>query len=329
MQFFTETLRPNGAKLSAYLFDESEEMKTASVRPAVLIFPGGGYTMCSDREAEPVALAYMGKGFNAFVLRYSVGAEEPFEHSLQDAEAALDYLRENAERLHINAQKIAAAGFSAGGHLAASLGTVSREKPNALILGYAVTTAKFGPLMGKEIAPADECVSEDTPPTFLFATSDDCIVPVENSLSFAQALAKNDIYFELHVYLAGPHGISLATDAVANGARGMANPAVGEWLDASARFLRNVWGGFPLNGTDETAPLQRLTRPSVDMAISRLMRNPAAAAVVEKYFPAIQKITAAEPIVAHFPLRLVAQYSQGLLDEETLRRISGELEKLP
>ena len=85
MLVFSRTVGDNDATLTCYVQEPSPELTTAAVRPAVLILPGGGYFMTSDREAEPVALAYLAEGFNAFVLRYSVGAESPFSMSFADA----------------------------------------------------------------------------------------------------------------------------------------------------------------------------------------------------------------------------------------------------
>ena len=76
---FTEPVGADSAILTGYVLDHSDELLNARVRPAVLVLPGGGYFMTSDREAEPVALAYLAEGFNAFVLRYAVGADAPFE----------------------------------------------------------------------------------------------------------------------------------------------------------------------------------------------------------------------------------------------------------
>ena len=123
------TLGPNNASLTCYVQDPSPSLANAAIRPAVLILPGGGYQYCSDREAEPVALAYLAEGFNAFVLRYTVGRDCPLDKALADAQAALSYLRDHAAALHIDPHRIAAVGFSAGGHLAAALGTQSHIRP--------------------------------------------------------------------------------------------------------------------------------------------------------------------------------------------------------
>lgn len=141
------------AKLYTYIRDESPEME-AHRRPAVVICPGGGYGMTSDREAEPVALKFLEKGFQCFILRYSV---EPvrFPAALLQLATAVAMVRSRADEWHVNADKIAVCGFSAGGHLAASLGvfwnrefvngplglTPGDAKPNGMILGYPVITS--------------------------------------------------------------------------------------------------------------------------------------------------------------------------------------------
>lgn len=106
--------------LTSYISDISEEMKNMKTKPAILVLPGGAYKFCSDREAEPVALAYLAKGFNAFVLRYSLNEKAEFPTPLNDAQKALAFIRKNAEKFHTDPQKIAVIGFSAGGHLAAA-----------------------------------------------------------------------------------------------------------------------------------------------------------------------------------------------------------------
>ena len=111
MKIITVTLAPNQAVLTCYLQDQSPKMPNAAIRPAMLVVPGGGYQYCSDREGEPVALAYMAQGFNAFVLRYTADATTPIDKALQDGAAAMDYLRANAAELEINPQQIAAVGF--------------------------------------------------------------------------------------------------------------------------------------------------------------------------------------------------------------------------
>ncbi len=248
MKVFDCTLEPNGAKLSCYVQDLSPEMPTADIRPAMLVFPGGGYYFCSDREAEPIALAYLAEGFNAFVLRYSAGADVPWERSYEDAQAALRYVRENARELHIDPDRIGVIGFSAGGHLASAMGTVAEDKVNAMILGYPCILKEVGRRLKKQIPGTNQFVSAETPPAFLFATSDDAVVPIRHSLRFAAAMAEKKRYFEMHIYPTGEHGFSLGRASEAGTNQAMVNPDAQAWFPASVRFLRHVFGDFPVRG---------------------------------------------------------------------------------
>ena len=104
------------AQFTGYVADNSPEMEPDRVRPAILILPGGGYTMTSDREAEPVALQFLAKGFAVFVLRYSVRASH-YPVALIEAAEAMRLIRANASEWHVNQTQVAVLGFSAGGHL--------------------------------------------------------------------------------------------------------------------------------------------------------------------------------------------------------------------
>ena len=168
--------------LTSYISDISEEMKNMKIKPAILVLPGGAYKFCSDREAEPVALAYLAKGFNAFVLRYSLNEKAAFPTPLNDAQKALAFIRKNAEKFHTDPRKIAVIGFSAGGHLAAALSTMSEDKPDACILGYPCILDSTSPILAKPVESVDKYVTSKTPPTFIFAASNDGCVPIINSL---------------------------------------------------------------------------------------------------------------------------------------------------
>lgn len=200
--------------LTAYVCEPSKEMMHWAVRPAMLVIPGGAYKMCSDREAEPIALEYIAKGFNAFVLRYSLNEKAAFPKPLEDAAKALKLIRANAEKWYIDPNKVAVIGFSAGGHLAAALSTMNDEKPNACVLGYPCTLKKMSDILAVPVPGLDDKVTLDTPPTFIFAASDDKLVPLENSYKYALALEKNEVPYELHVFQNGSHGFSTATNIV-------------------------------------------------------------------------------------------------------------------
>lgn len=200
MKIFVKNLSNSGASLTAYLHNISPELSTADIRPAVLIFPGGGYYSCSDREAEPIALAYSAEGYNAFVCRYSVGLEAGFSEAFEDAQESLALMHSNADEWNIDKEKIAVAGFSAGGHLAAAVAAMGSLRPTAVILGYPVVLASMGNFLGKTIPGIDEIIDENMPPVFAFATRNDRTVPIENTLALANALDKAECPFELHLH---------------------------------------------------------------------------------------------------------------------------------
>lgn len=244
MRTFTVPMHGDAVTLTGYLHDQSKELVNADKRPGMLVFPGGGYRFCSDREAEPIALAYMAEGFNAFVLRYSVGDEGVFPAVLEEAEAALQMIIENADAWHVQAEKIAVSGFSAGGHLAACLGTMGKVRPAALVLGYPCILAEMGQLMDKTIPSADTYVDGNTPPTLIFATADDNVVPARNSLAFMQAMAAAERPYELHIFGSGAHGLSLAQPQTSNGAAHMVNARVAQWFQLSVQWLKQYLGDF-------------------------------------------------------------------------------------
>lgn len=328
MKVYTQPVGDDAAPLTCYLLDSSDELATAAVRPAVLVLPGGGYFFTSDREAEPIALAYLAEGFNAFVLRYAVGAESPFTKSLSDAEAALAWIRSNAVDLGIDPARVAAVGFSAGGHLAASLGVVE-ARPDALVLGYPVTLEEFGPPIGKDILDIPSRVDDRTPPTFLFSTADDTVVPICNSLDLLSALARHRVPFESHIYLLGPHGLSLSKPLTANGRAEMAEPSVVPWLADSVRFLHTVFGDFGLEGVPESfRTLLDRRRPGLDMPIGRLLEDERAARGLREVAPEFVEAVLANPFSAAMSIRQIVQMSPEALTAEQQARVEAALQQL-
>lgn len=247
-------------KLDTYILDGNK------IRGAILICPGGGYGFTSEREAEPIAMQFNAAGFHAFVVYYSV-APRKHPQPLLDVSRAMCILRENAKYWNIDENKIAVCGFSAGGHLAASLGVHWQQpylleaagiekdmnRPNALILCYAVlSTGEYGHqgsfinLLGENASAGalhhmslEHQVSEATPPAFLWHTFDDAVVPVENSLLFAQSLRRYNIPFEMHIYPHGFHGLSLATEET--GEDGMIDPHAATWVALCVQWLKGLF----------------------------------------------------------------------------------------
>lgn len=241
-------------------------------RDAMLVIPGGGYyNVCADREGEPIALAYMNAGLNAFVLNYSVREKAIFPRSLCDASIALSYIRAHAEEFNINPDRIFAVGFSAGGHLAGSLGVMwdrpeiceitgiepGSNRPNGVVLGYPVVSGKrfathlgsFQRLLGKD-EPSDEELElyslenhvkhESAAPMFAFHTATDPVVPVASPLLLALAYAKAGLPFELHVFPKGPHGLALASKTTSLGNPDQERDNVAQWVDLSVGWIKSL-----------------------------------------------------------------------------------------
>lgn len=226
--------------LYTYFLDSSIEMRPNEKRPVILMCPGGGYEMTSDREAEPMAMQFLAMGYHVAILRYSVCPVRYPAALLQVAESVL-YLKEHADEYHIDPEKIVVQGCSAGGHLAANYGIAwnspfltklmgiendpERLRVAGLLLCYPVITSgekaheeSFRNLLGeqyeekKEELSLENQVTPDTPPTFLWHTATDETVPVENSLYFFQACLQQGVSAELHIYPVGGHGLSLANE---------------------------------------------------------------------------------------------------------------------
>ncbi len=245
------------ATLEGYLLDCEISLGQEVNRPAILVLPGGGYLYCSPREGEPVALSYAARGFHAFVLRYSVARQAAGFAPLKEVSWAIGYIRENAESWHIDPEKIAVCGFSAGGHLALSSGLLAENKPNAMILGYPATSCPNVPgadfmlklLEGREDVTDEDAkkydlpsqVTKAAPPMFLAATAEDmltsfCTMPLVNAYN------NLGLKFELHIFQYGPHGYSLANEVTADGSVQMLEPAFAQWQELSVQWLHKTFG---------------------------------------------------------------------------------------
>lgn len=279
--------------LTAYLLEVNGEFSNIPKRPAILVLPGGGYHMCSDREADPVALAYLQAGFQAFVLKYSVGKDAVWPNPLQDYEQAMDLIRTKAEEWNLYADKIAVIGFSAGGHLAACAATIAKNKPDAAILGYAVTEEKTARACLKSAPDVVSCVDGNTCPCFVFATRTDNVVPISNSIRFTNALSENGVMFESHVYAYGPHGFSTANSSTLIPETEICSRAL-RWTEDSIAWLKDIWGDFGSGQMTEPKCQHTMNRDnapylSVDCTMGLLMSNREAKEVIDPMMTEIQK----------------------------------------
>jgi acetyl esterase/lipase len=314
--------------LTTYLLDASEEMPNTKVRPAVLIFPGGGYRMCSDREAEPVAMAFLAQGYHAFVLRYSLNENAAFPKPLNDAEAALELIRRNAGEWGVTPDKIAVCGFSAGGHLAAALGTMGRIRPNALILGYPCILDSISDILPTPVPSLEKKVDAQTPPVFIFSTANDVVVPVDNSLQFAAALDRARIPFELHIFQDGTHGLSLARPHTSGGFKTMSNPQVAAWMELCIVWLENLFGGFPADRVmPEVVAAADATEYSIDLPLEICWANPDCRKLILTYLPELEENPNLQ-LAMSVSLRVINEYSQSI-DESILDELDRKLKALP
>jgi len=245
---------------------ESYVLEGKTPRGAVVVCPGGGYMATSPREGEPVAVQFLAAGYHAFVLHYRV---HPDTHPapLADLSKTLGYIRAHAGEWSVDPDRIAVCGFSAGGHLAASLGAHWNEdylceaasidkganRPDAMILCYAATSPEtlrrdeiFEKILGSnnrellDYMACDRYVGAHTPPAFIWHTYSDELVPVENATVFAEAMRRAGRPFELHVYPDGQHGLSLATKETSEGMLGSAHVAT--WMPLAVQWLDGLWG---------------------------------------------------------------------------------------
>lgn len=259
---YDEASGESDATVTAWLqtSGESSEMDERMI-PAIVICPGGAYKFLSDREAEPVAKEYYKAGYHIFILRYSVGKTATDFKPLSQLAYTVAYIRAQAENWKVDKNKIAVCGFSAGGHLAASLGTMFNKRiflnqwektweirPNAMVLGYPVISSDeyvqadsienvSGAKMGTEAFlkfGLEQYVDAETPPAFIWHTAEDNVVMVENSLHFAEALSAANVSFELHILPKGGHGMSVCTKEV-----GTEDAYNGRWVEWSIQWLNN------------------------------------------------------------------------------------------
>lgn len=255
--------------LYTYFLDSSIEMRPNEKRPVILMCPGGGYEMTSDREAEPMAMQFLAMGYHVAILRYSVCPVRYPAALLQVAESVL-YLKDHADEYHIDPEKIVVQGCSAGGHLAANYGIAwnspfltklmgmendpERLCVAGLLLCYPVITSgekaheeSFRNLLGeqyeekKEELSLENQVTPDTPPTFLWHTATDETVPVENSLYFFQACLQQGVSAELHIYPVGGHGLSLANEETCRANGIGVQKECQSWIGLAQTWLKKIF----------------------------------------------------------------------------------------
>ena len=286
--------------LTAYIQEVDGEFGF-SKRPAMLVIPGGGYAMCSDREANPVAAAYLKAGYQAFILRYTCTPKGKWPLPLEDYEQAMALIEERAYEWHLDNTKIAVVGFSAGGHLAACAATIAEHKPAAAVLVYPAILKDICDLCQPGMPYPHEHVTAETCPCFFAASRDDRTVDISNTLRMELALAEKGVAFESHIYSYGGHGFSTGEDWINTNS---VCPRLPRWVPDSIEWLGEVMGKLKRGGFTE--PVSALSMNgnfapvlSVDCTLSHLRRqSEEAKAVLAPMFAAIEAVAKARQFTA-------------------------------
>ena len=251
-------------RLISYCLDNHFEFPYQRKRRTILVFPGGGYEFVSSREAEPIAVKFLAEDFNVFVLEYSVAPNLYFPYPFVEAFAAIAYIRHHAEEYHVDDNHIGVMGFSAGGHLAAMLAVHQNEQEYAdflqvsqadlrvdfAILGYAVTYASEDDFLCRNLGGREEqgveyfdippLVRSDFPPTFIWTTCTDEVVPYSHSTRLKQALDQEGVLNEYHLYPSGKHGGSTC-DCMTNSSEDAAELVdASAWIKLASDFIRDL-----------------------------------------------------------------------------------------
>lgn len=268
MEIRTFTLEnKNGFTFNITYYQISPITKKKQRNPLIIIFAGGGFTSLSKREQEPIALKYLSEGFHVALVHYNLLTQELplFPNAALCGLVAIEHFRSYSQKYSIDSQKIITAGFSAGGSVAAAINSfindqnlltqydLDRKKvrPNGTILGYPLLELESlqtaYPVDFQQWVPTEPVfinanlgVGTFTPPTFLFHTADDPLVPVSNTLHYAQSLNEQHIPFEVHIFSSGVHGLSTARAISATERPGEVNPAVATWMSLSLTWLHSI-----------------------------------------------------------------------------------------
>ena len=281
--------------LTAYI-QEVEGEFGFSKRPAMLVLPGGGYAMCSDREADAVAMAYLKAGFQAFILRYTCTPKGTWPLPLEDYEQAMELISENAEAWHVDSDRVAVAGFSAGGHLAACAATIAEHRPAAAVLVYPAILKDICDMCQPGMPYPHEHVGADTCPCFFVAARDDRTVDISNTLRMELALAEKGIAFESHIYSYGGHGFSTGEDWIITNS---VCPRLPRWVPDSIEWLGEVMGKFTRGGFTEPVSIGSMNSDyapvlSIDCTLSHLRKqSEAVKGVLAPMFAGIEAVAAA------------------------------------
>lgn len=252
-------------KIDTYWLDPIKDFEQTVKKPLAIILPGGAFKFHSDREAQPIAMKFASVGIHSIVFHYQLTEEgkSVYPLALQELATLLNWVKNQADKHDVDLSKVMLVGFSAGCHVVADFNALmtseeSRKKvcpdevqvqPCANILGYPVIDMTIGwPTEDRamEISPdiyywqAQEHLTKNSKPTFIWQTVTDQTVPVMNSIVYAQKMELLNIPYELHLFGSGGHGLSLA-NYITKGPEGsddLINHADSKWWDLCVNWLK-------------------------------------------------------------------------------------------
>ena len=256
-----EKFSNTSATLRIYISDRNEAI---SLRAGMLVCPGGGYSFCAPREAEPVAFRFLSEGFNCFILDYTVNEKYPAPHL--DLALAIAYIRSHEKEFDLIPNSLSIIGFSAGGHLVGSFGYLYKElakdigvnestlRPFSITMAYPVITfqtnthsATFRTIAGNDASLLEKAdiikhVDSNYPPTFLWTTLDDELVPAQNTIMMEEILKKYNVKHECKLFESGEHGSSLCNRSVyQKGKMPEKMKNIRDWPSLVADFIFNLF----------------------------------------------------------------------------------------
>lgn len=337
--------------ISVFLSQPGHETGTA-----VIVAPGGAYLgLASNLEGRQVADWFASHGIAAFLLKYRLGAKYPYPTPLIDAQRAIRWVRNHHKDYHVSPERIGMIGFSAGGHLAAMTATSSdfqgdpndkdpidrlSSKPDFLILGYpwlnAMEPAKpsFIPSYQKLIRIPDDKVNEfelkytpklfvtqNTPSTFIFSTSDDKVVSIDASVDFYNTLIEKGVSAEMHLFKTGAHGMGL----------GSYDAALEVWPSLLSQWMRG--NGLLTPDPKIVAEIEAINsvpkrktgeKLSLSSRVDDILADPEGKKVLEKWLGK-ESIDSLPETAMNLNLNTLLSFLPKKLSEKDIEKISTEL----
>jgi acetyl esterase/lipase len=257
-------LRQGKAYMTTYIHERSQNGQQMPKRPAVIVVPGGAYAVHADEEAEPVALTFLARGYNTFILYYSLKQESAYPHTLLEAAEAVKTVREHAAEWGIDPKQVYIMGFSAGAHTAAMLASQWKSSGAADMLGCRPETIRpdravlcYGAMninpqnedmkQNPELPAIKTCdssftdivqsISRDTVPLFLWHCRYDHMVPAVHSMKVAEKMMEYNRPFELHIFQSGDHMMSV-NNRLTDPRGKQIDESVSQWVPLCDAWLR-------------------------------------------------------------------------------------------